>query len=206
MHQPWKVSTESPASPDPGGLTERRRSSSPCLTLDALSSPDDTEGSVGLSNLSVTLLCDSEDGHTPVNSDQVLSDEDLPPETVSDDRRQVIRIRDISPDVQIVDISQVARVWDSRRTVSKGGSDKWMPLSICVPAPTTSGRDLDDAAGLSASDPSPVVGTVDLPVVGRVETVQLSSPPMSGQLSPGSPRMVAFEDLGDSSVPLSVYI
>ena len=39
--------------------------------------------------------------------------------------------------------------------------------------------------------------------MGRVETIQLSSPPMSGQLSPGSPRMVAFEDLGESSVPLS---
>ena len=48
--------------------------------------------------------------------------------------------------------------------------------------------------------PSPVVGAVDLPAVGRVETIQLFSPPMSGQLSPGSPRTVAFED---SSVPLS---
>ena len=67
----------------------------------------------------------------------------------------------------------------------------------------TSGRALDDAPGLSASDPSTVVGTVDLPAVGWVETIQLSSPPMSGQLSPGYPRMVAFEDLGDSSVPLS---
>ena len=78
VHQPWMVSTESPASPDPCCLTELLRSPSPCLNLDALSS-DDTEGSVGLSNLSVTLLCDSDDGHTPVNSDQVLSDEDLPP-------------------------------------------------------------------------------------------------------------------------------
>ena len=48
----------------------------------------------------------------------------------SEDSRQVIRIRDISPDVQIVDISQVGRAWDSRRTVSKGGSDKRMPLSV----------------------------------------------------------------------------
>ena len=36
-----------------------------------------------------------------------------------------------------------------------------------------------------------------------METIQLSSPPRSGQLSPESPRMIAFEDLGDSSVPLS---
>ena len=138
-----------------------------------------------------------------VNSDQVLSDEDLPPEAASDDKRQVIRISYISPDVQIVDISQVGQAWDSRRTVSKGGSGKRMPLSVCIPATTTSGWDLDDAPGLSVPDPSPVVGTVDIPAVGRVVSVQLSSPPMSGQLSPGSPRTVAFEDLGDSSVPLS---
>ena len=193
VHRPWMVSNESPASPDPGGLTELLRSSSPCLNLDVLSS-DDTEGSVGLSNISVTLLCGSDDGHAPVNSDQVLSDEDLPPEAGLDDRRQVIQIRDISPDVQIVDISQVGRVWNSRRTVSKGGSGKQMPLPVCIPATTTSGRDLDDAAGLLASDPSPVVGVVDLPAVGRVETIHLSSPPRSGQMSPGSPRTVAFED------------
>ena len=185
VHRPWMVSTESP---DPGCLTELLRSPSPCLNLETLSS-DDTEGSVGLSNLSVTLLCGS--------------GEDLPPVVGSEDSRQVIRIRDISPDVQTVDISQVGWAWDSRRTVSKGGSGKQMPLSVCVPATATSDRSMDDALGLSASDPSPVVGAVDLPGVGRVETIQLSSPPMSGQLSPGSPRMVAFEDLADSSVPLS---
>ena len=150
VHRPWMVSNESPASPDPGGLTELLLSSSPCLNLDVLSS-DDTEGSVGLSNISVTLLCGSDDGHAPVNSYQVLSDEDLPPEAGLDDRRQVIQIRDISPDVQIVDISQVGRVWNSRRTVSKGGSGKQMPLPVCILATTTSGRDLDDALGLSAS-------------------------------------------------------
>ena len=48
-----------------------------------------------------------------------------------------------------------------------------------------------------------MVGTVDIPEVGRVETFQLSSLPRSGQLSPESPRTIAFEDLGDSSVPLS---
>ena len=92
VHRPWMVSTESPASPDSGGLTELLRSSSPCLNLDALSS-DDTEGSVGLSNISVTLLCGSDDGHTPVNSDQVLSDEDLLPEAGLDDRRFGIYLR-----------------------------------------------------------------------------------------------------------------
>ena len=106
------VSTESAASPDPDCVTELLRPLFPCINLDALSS-DDTEGSVGLSNLSVTLLCDSDDGHAPVNSDQVLSDDDLPPAAGSEDSRQVVRIRDVSPDVQIVDISQVGRDWDS---------------------------------------------------------------------------------------------
>ena len=36
-----------------------------------------------------------------------------------------------------------------------------------------------------------------------METIQLSSPPRSGQLSPDSPRTIAFDDMGDSSVPLS---
>ena len=66
------------------------------------------------------------------------------------------------------------------------------------------GRAKDDTPGLAASDPSPVVGMVDIPEVGRVETIQLSSPPRSGQLSPESPWTIAFEHLGDSSVPLSL--
>ena len=107
VHRPWMVLTELPASPDPGCLTDLLRSPDPCLNLDALSS-DDTEDSVGL--ISVTLICGSVDGHTPVNSDQVLSDEDLPAAAGSEDSRQVIRIRDVSPDVQIVDISQIS--WD----------------------------------------------------------------------------------------------
>ena len=56
----------------------------------------------------VPLLHGAEDGHTPVNSDQVQSDRD---------RRQVIRIPDLSPGVQFVDISQIGRDWDSRRSV-----------------------------------------------------------------------------------------
>ena len=70
--------------------------------------------------------------------------------------------------------------------------------SVSLPGPAK-----DDTPGLAASDPSPVVGTVDLPEVGWVETIQLSSPPRSGQLSPESPWTIAFENLGDSSVPFS---
>ena len=134
----WKTSAESPASPYTSSVENQRRSSSPCLNLDELSSSDDdTGGLVRLSDLSVTLLCGSDDDHTPVYSDQVLSDVDLPPESVSPDMRQVIRIRDVSPDVQIVDVSQVGRAWDSRWTVLMGGSGKRMALPLCIPATIT---------------------------------------------------------------------
>ena len=102
VNLPWMVSADPPASPaasrlDTSGGEDRVRLSSPCLNLDELSSSDvDTGGSVGLSDLSITLLCDSDEVFTPVNSDQVLSDVDLPLESVSHDKRQVIRIRDVS--------------------------------------------------------------------------------------------------------------
>ena len=185
MHQPWIVSTESPASPGQGGLTEPLRSSSPCLNLDALSS-DDTDGSVGISNLAVTLLCGSDDGHTPVNSDQVLSDEDLPPRLIEDRLfRFGIYLR-------------MFRLWIFLKLVGLG-----IPDIQCPRVAPVSGCHCHDAPGLSASDRSPVVRRVALPAMGRVETIQLSSPPRSGQLSRASPRTIAFEDLGDCSVPLS---
>ena len=122
-------------------------------------------------------MCGSDDGHTPVNSDV-----DLPPETVSNDKRQVFRIHDVSPDVQIVDISQVGRAWDSRRTVSKGGSGKQMPLPMCILATTTSGWDLDVVPRLSGPDPPSVVGTVGIPAECEIRPIFSLS--MSGQLSP----------------------
>ena len=207
VRRPWTVMTDSPASPDPVCSTDPLRSPSPCLNLDALSS-DDAEESVGLSDISVTLICGSDGGHTSVNSDQVLSDEDLPAAAGSGDRRQVIRIRDVSPDVQIVDISQVGRDWDSRRTVwgaehPKDCVDKRMQRSVCIQASATEVRAKDDTLGLAATGPFPVVRTVDIPEVRWVETISLSSPPRSGQVSPDSPRTIAFEDTLDSSVPLS---
>ena len=84
IHKLWVVSADSPASPDAGladssGAEDRRELSSPCLNLDKLSSSDDDAvGPVGLRDLSVTVLCGSDDYVTPVNSDQVLSDVDLP--------------------------------------------------------------------------------------------------------------------------------
>ena len=152
--RPWMVSTDSPALPDPVCSTDLLRSPSPCLNLDALSS-DDAEECVRLSDISVTLLRGAEDGHTPVNSDQVLSDDDLPAAAGSRDRRQVIRIRDLSPDVHIVDISQVGRVWDSRRSVCAGhpqdSPGKQMQRSACVQSSDTEVRANTDTPGLAAT-------------------------------------------------------
>ena len=85
-HLPWSVSSDSPGSPtacrlDTSGEEDLMSMSSPCLNLDNLSSShNDSRDSVGLSDLSITLLCDSEEVLTPVNSNQVLSDVDLPAE------------------------------------------------------------------------------------------------------------------------------
>ena len=92
--KPWPVSLASPASPVPDCATDLARSPSPCLNLDALSS-DDAEESVTPQDFSVTLFCDSGDGHTPVGSDQISSDEDLPSGSRVEDRRQVLRTKDL---------------------------------------------------------------------------------------------------------------
>ena len=83
------------------------------MNLDALSSDEDDE-SAGPGDMSAAPICVSDDCITPVNTDQVLSDEDLPAAAGVEDRRQVIRACDVSPGVQIVDRSQVGRDWDTR--------------------------------------------------------------------------------------------
>ena len=94
VHAPWATSTDSPASPAtscPGTSGEENRGelASPCLDLDGLSSSDDDIGtSVGLDDLSVTLMCGSDEVFPPVNSDQALLDVDFPSEPVSHDRQQ----------------------------------------------------------------------------------------------------------------------
>ena len=92
----------------------------------------------------------------------------MPAAAGSRNRRQVIRIRDVAPDVQIVDISQVGRDWGSRRTVwgaehPKDCPGKRMQRSACVPASATKIQAKDDTPGLATADPSQVVGTVEIP-------------------------------------------
>ena len=93
------------------------------------SSDDDTGTSVGLS---VTLLCGSDEVFSPVNSDQVLSDVDFPPEPVSRDKRQVVQRRDASPDVLLVDAPLVRRPGDPRRSVARVASGKRIPGEVSM--------------------------------------------------------------------------
>ena len=73
-----------------------------------------------------------------------------------------------------------------------------MQQSACVAALALEVRAGDRPRESEAASLTPVVGTDDIPQVGRMETIQLSSPPESGQLSPDSPQTVAFEDMVDS--------
>ena len=67
LHAPWTTSSDSPVSPATSRLNtsceeDRAGLSSPCLDLDELSSSDDDiDASAGLSDLSVTLLCGSDE-------------------------------------------------------------------------------------------------------------------------------------------------
>ena len=163
VRKPWMVSSDSPASPDPTCPTDLPRSPSPCLNLDALSS-DDAEESVIRRDFSVTVLCTSEDGITPIGSDQVLSDVDLPVTLDSQDRHQVQQTQELSP----VD-------WFFRRTVSMGrpgtGPDGQQQLSTCVQDSTPTVRPRANKLGLSVADLSPVVGPVVMQGESQAENV-----------------------------------
>ena len=207
LHRPWIVMTDPPASPAPVRSTGLLRSPSPCLNLDALSSDEDND-SAGPGDVLAAPICVSDDCHTPVNTDQVLSDEDLPAAAGTEDRRQVIRIRDVSPDVQIVDPSHVGRDWDTRQTVWGAKHPKDIPggqlqqyAGVLALSPEVQAGDIPPGAG--AADLTTMVQPNDVPQVGRMETVRPSTPLDSGWMSPYSPQTVTFDDMADSSVPLS---
>ena len=68
----------------------------------------------------------------PVNSDQVLSDVDFPPEPVSRDKQQVVRMRDVSPDVLLVDASMARWSGDPQRSVARVTLGKRMPGEVSM--------------------------------------------------------------------------
>ena len=86
----------------------------------------------GLSDLLVTLLRDDDEVFSPVNSDQVLSDVNFPPEPGSHDKRQVVRRCDASPDVLPVAAPPVRRTGDPRRSVAQVPPGKRMPGEVSM--------------------------------------------------------------------------
>ena len=119
VHPPWLVASDSPASPaptqlDPSGEENSRCSmdqtsvSSTYLNLDALSSSSEEElQDVAIrSDLSVTLLCSSEEAGMRVNSDEVFSDEDFPAVFGARDIRQAVRRRASPPGGQTIGAAQ----------------------------------------------------------------------------------------------------
>ena len=96
------------------------------------SSNNDITTSIDLNDLSITLLCDSDEVFSPVNSDQVLSDVDFPPEPVSQDRRQVVCRQDAPPGVLLVDTPPARRPGGPRLSVTRVPPGKRMPGEVSM--------------------------------------------------------------------------
>ena len=117
VHPPWSVASDSPASPAPTQLDPSGEENSCCsmdqtsvsstyLNLDALSSSSEEESQdvAKRSDLSVTLLCSSEEAGTSVNYDEVFSD--FPAVFRARDIRQVVRRRASPPGGQTIGAAQ----------------------------------------------------------------------------------------------------
>ena len=156
-----------------------------------------------------TLLCDSEEVLTPVNSDQVLSDGDFPEESVPKDKRQVVRRRASPPDVHIVEAAQVGWACESPCPIVSIASGKHMPgkvsratltldmtvvctsgVAASAPPPavtsgpavvtaTVTSDGIDVSAESSIIAPVPVLEPPSTPVGERVPVVERPQPPLS---------------------------
>ena len=124
--------SEAPASPAVS-LRAPLRSPSSCLNLDALSS----DGSVGPGDVSDHPICISDVSHHIGDPDQVLSEDDLPPEVCVVDLRPEVRIIDLPPGVRVVDLTPEDHVVDlpseghvdAASTVTSPGSARMSPCS-----------------------------------------------------------------------------
>ena len=104
----WIVMSEAPASPAPVRLRAPLRSPSPCLNLDTLSS----DGSAGPGDISDDPISISDVSSHSGDPDQVLSEDDLPPEVQGIDLPPEVRIIDLPPMVCAVDLTPEVRVVD----------------------------------------------------------------------------------------------
>ena len=91
--EPWPVTEKSPASPVSVKDGYRKRTTSPCMVLDDISSCSSV-GDASPHDFKVTLMYDSEDSVTPVGSIVFSSDDDVPLSYGQEDRRKV-RKRDL---------------------------------------------------------------------------------------------------------------
>ena len=106
VHPLWSVTSELPASPTPSQIEQRGGEDSRCsmdhtsfssvyLNLYALPSSSNEESLdvKKCEDFAVTIVCNSEEADTRVNSEEVLSDEDFPAVFGARDVRQVVRRR-----------------------------------------------------------------------------------------------------------------
>ena len=167
---------------------------SPCLDLDGLSSSDDDIGTLGgLSDLLVTLLCGADEVFSPVIQDQVLSDVDFPPEP---DKRQVVRRRDASLDVLLVDAPPVRRLGDPRRSVARVPPGKCMPGEVSMtisPVPPSLDMTVTCASGVVPMSTQP---PVVIPVLA-MSTATVTSREVD--VHPGLSRVSPVPRLGPAS-------
>ena len=130
---PWIVMNEVTASPAPVRLRVPLRSPSPCLNLDTLSS----DGLAGPGDVSDHPICISYVSCHSGDPDQVLSEDDLPPEVRMVDLPPEVRIIDLPPGVRAVDLTPDDRVVDlppegcveAISTVMLQGSARMSPCS-----------------------------------------------------------------------------
>ena len=119
VHPPWSMASDSSASPAPTQLDTGGEGNSRCsmdqtsvssmyLNLDALSSSSEEESrdAAKRSDLSVTLLCSSEEAGTRVNSGEVFSDDDFPAVFGARYIRQVVQRRASLPGGQTIGAAQ----------------------------------------------------------------------------------------------------
>ena len=92
-------------------------------------------------------------------------------------------------------------VWSEEHPTDVPGGDSQQSARVMALPPEVRSSDIPPGAG--AANLTPVVRADDVPQVGRMETIQRATPPDSVQMSPDLPQTVAFDDMADSSMPLS---
>ena len=138
----------------------------------------------------------------------VLSDDDLPPAVDVEDRRHVVRIRDVPPEGQEVEKSWNDQPGDTRWAVwraerspkTTGAASQLLVRTVDLPPVLQTG---DIPPGGGTADLTTVVRADEVPPIGRMVTVQPEMPPDSVSMSPDSHQMVAFDDSAASAVPMS---